>query len=684
MNRIYRYIIPMLLLLVVGCTSSTDGDDYNSQGNGEFSATLSITRSGSDDGDDDDSALLDSGVLKIYNSDGGLVRYYTGVSGELIDYLASGSYYATYRAGVYNEASFDDDLYYYGESDVIDIVAKCNSRFAVEATVQNTILTIKFDDATLASHFSEYSVEVYAANSVAEVNEDTPTLTYGTNADGYFILPDGVENMVWKFMGDGNEVQSGVITDTQKAYQYTLSFKYSDYLIVSGIYLSFEDIVYSDDIFDFKVQPVIKTVEFDETEVQDLLTTSNFDLSITSLSPLVSLSVTMSGDLYNVTITDDASSSTDNIVYDSTTETLYLRDSFFSSFEAGDYSNVSIVAMAENGASDDIDFEVGISGFAGVASEDFWAATAKVQWYTTSKSESAQMRYRHKGDLEWIGTYDATSTNGHLWSGENEVVWSDAATNDYSNTIYQYLDGYAPSSDYEYQMIIDGVEFDVVDVTSSAASLTIPYSDFSDSSLSCYTTSNANAAFWASGNNSSTSSLCTYDSTNGCPYLATTSYMGVIAAGNLLSGTFSMTSTTKGTAAFGQAFDWTVRPKSFSFRYKATAGSDDDKCRVYVAIVNWTSRHGVTSGLGDPSGVWDPESDTSVDEGQVIGYANVLFDTTVSSFTEIELPIYYYDKVAVPTERYQIAIMATSSYKGEYTTGSTSSKLWVDDFKFNY
>ncbi|MFI3302037.1 MAG: PCMD domain-containing protein [Rikenellaceae bacterium] len=679
MNTIYKYIA-LLVLVFVGCTSSED-DGGALQSTGEFSATVSITRSGSDG--DSDSDLLDSGVLKIYNSDGGLVRYYAAVSGEFIDYLASGSYYATYRAGVYNEASFDDDLYYYGESDVVDIVPKYYSRFNVEATVQNTILTIKFDDVTLASHFSEYSVEVYAANSVAEVNEDTPTLTYSVDANGYFILPDGVKNMVWKFIGDGSEIQTGILTSTQKAYQYTLSFKYSYYLLVSGISLNFEDIVYSDDIFDFKVQPVIKALDFEEDEVQDILAKSNYELSITSLSPLVAVNVMMGGSLYDATFTDDATSSTDNVVYDNSTQTLYLREGLFAAMNSGDYYNVAVVATAENGAYDELNVEVGISGFAGVVDEDFWAATTKMQWYTTTPSQSVQMRFRQKGNSEWFGTYEATSTNGNLWSAESDVEWSAAITNDYSNTMYQYLDGYLPAIDYEYQAIIDGEESYVADLTSSDASLSIPYSNFSDSSLSCYTTSNANAEFWASGNNSTTSSLCTYDSTNGCPYLSTTSAYGVIAAGNLLSGTFAMTSGTKGTASFGQPFDWNVRPKSFSFRYKATVGSDD-KCRVYVAIVDWSSRHGVTSGLGDPSGVWDPESDMSVDEGQVIGYANIHIENTVSSFTEIELPIYYYDKKAVPTAKYQIAIMATSSYKGEYTSGSTSSELWVDDFKFNY
>ncbi len=233
-------------------------------------------------------------------------------------------------------------------------------------------------------------------------------------------------------------------------------------------------------------------------------------------------------------------------------------------------------------------------------------------------------------------------------------------------------------------MIIDDAESDIIPATSSEASLSIPYSDFSDSGLSCYTQSNGNAEFWASGNNSYTSSLCTYDSTNGCADMATTSYKGVVAAGNLFTGTFAMGSGFSGTASFGQTFDWAVRPMSMSFRYKVTVGSSTDKGKVMVAIVDWSSRHGVTSGTSDPVGVWNPEVDSSVDEGQIIGYGNVYFESSTSSFAELEIPIYYYDKVAQPSKRYQIVILATSSYLGDYTEGSTSSELWVDDFKFNY
>lgn len=685
MNAIYKYITLLTLLLMVGCTSAPQQDDNGSQSEGEFCATVEVTRTSSDQSDVESDTLLDSSVLKIYNSTGGMVRYYTAVSGTLIDYLAEGRYYATYRVGVANAASFDSELSYYGQSGVVSIVSQHTTRFEIEATVQNTILTINLDDTSLGSHFDEYYLVAYAANSVEEVDdEETPQLTYTSSADGYFIIPDGVENLVWEFVGDGKTVTSGVINGAQKGYQYTLSFKYTDYLNISGFSVNFAEIEYSDDVFDFKVQPIINSIDFDADEVQDFLAQQSFNLAVTSISPLSSINVTVDGNLYSATFTSDATTSTDKIVYDTTTEVLTLRESLFTTLTSGTYRDVEVVAVAENGATDEESIQVGISGFAGVSDEDFWAASAKLSWYTTSKIESMQMRYRNKGNEEWIGTYEATSTNGHLWSATNEIEWSAAITNDSLNTVYEFLDGYKPSQEYEYQVIIDGVESDVIDVSSSSATIEIPYADFSDSSLSCYTQSNGNAEFWASGNNSYTSSLCTYDSSNGCAYLATTSYLGTVAAGNMFTGTFAMGSGFSGTASFGQVFEWNVRPKSLSFRYKVTVGSTTDKGRVFVAIVDWSSRHGVTSGTGDPSGTWNPEADKSVDEGQIIGYGNIYFESSTSSFDEIEIPIYYYDKTAVPTKRYQIVISTTASYRGDYTEGSTSSKLWVDDLKFNY
>ena len=45
---------------------------------------------------------------------------------------------------------------------------------------------------------------------------------------------------------------------------------------------------------------------------------------------------------------------------------------------------------------------------------------------------------------------------------------------------------------------------------------------------------------------------------------------------------------------------------------------DQDKARIFVAIVDWNARHRVASGTGAPTGTWDPTETTATDEGKII------------------------------------------------------------------
>lgn len=112
--------------------------------------------------------------------------------------------------------------------------------------------------------------------------------------------------------------------------------------------------------------------------------------------------------------------------------------------------------------------------------------------------------------------------------------------------------------------------------------------------------------------------------------------MFVLASGNLFTGSFNYASFT-GTVNFGSKYTYTARPRALRVKYHATTGNidmvrsqepapgvakgDPDKCRIFVAIVDWTQPHTVVSGMSSTTGAWDPTNGADVvSEGKVVGY----------------------------------------------------------------
>lgn len=127
-----------------------------------------------------------------------------------------------------------------------------------------------------------------------------------------------------------------------------------------------------------------------------------------------------------------------------------------------------------------------------------------------------------------------------------------------------------------------------------------------EGNLSCFTTSNTNSTMWGSGNNSLKSGLCTKGQKSGmggsqCAKMTASATLGILAAGNLFTGTFNMSGTT-GSVGFGQKYAYTARPTALRFKYHAKVGTVDiqkgyggplakgeqDKSSIYVAIVDWS------------------------------------------------------------------------------------------------
>ena len=278
------------------------------------------------------------------------------------------------------------------------------------------------------------------------------------------------------------------------------------------------------------------------------------------------------------------------------------------------------------------------------------------------------------------------------------------------------LTGLTPATAYQCRLYYndgseEGITSEAVDFTTEAAT-PLPNGSFEDwyqSSKTWYPVSEADFAnnlFWDSGNNSLAAMfdayLCQEDpDTKGVAYLSANMVLGsVFAPGNMYVGDFSMNGT-MGTANFGKVFGWTARPTALKVSYKANVGLIDkegasdpekgnykdkqDTTRIYAVVIDWTEQHPVISGMGEPTGMWDPSTAASLEEGAILGYAILDITADQESFTDAEIPFVWYDTVTKPAEgNYSIVISCATSKRGDYLTGCSTNKLWVDNFEFVY
>ena len=107
---------------------------------------------------------------------------------------------------------------------------------------------------------------------------------------------------------------------------------------------------------------------------------------------------------------------------------------------------------------------------------------------------------------------------------------------------------------------------------------------------------------------------------------------------------------------------------------------------MMVAIVDWSDRHEVTSGVGQPSGMWDPEETMRTEEGAIIAYGSKFIDaaSTGDAWIDLELPLSFYDMAAKPGGKISIVISCSTSAYGDFMAGCKSNILYVDNFEWVY
>lgn len=178
--------------------------------------------------------------------------------------------------------------------------------------------------------------------------------------------------------------------------------------------------------------------------------------------------------------------------------------------------------------------------------------------------------------------------------------------------------------------------------------------------------------------------------------LATVFGLGKFAAGNIFTGVYAKTDGTNGIINFGRPFATHPIALRGWMKYmqgkidkvdKSPAGmtlttDDMDEGSIYIALGTWTpAEYGGTD--ESPVQVRTKEVSTLFDKNakDVVGYGELILTESVEEWTQFTIPIDWRDKTAAPTH---MMIVCSGSRWGDYFTGSSQSRMWLDDFELIY
>ena len=352
---------------------------------------------------------------------------------------------------------------------------------------------------------------------------------------------------------------------------------------------------------------------------------------------------------------------------------------------------------------------------------DLWANTASFTLNIPADATSVSVQYKKStaSDTEW----QTAEITGNNTKAEIKPDWgtqftaADWTTPNSVQPFWRITEGTGvfANNTYDYKLTVDGTEYKGQFTTKTDQ--IIPEGNMENTALPCFILQDASktSETWGSGNNKVLSAcwLCQQaDGNSGkCAYLTsgtqnTFIYGKLLTAGNLFFGQFTQNGT-GGDVRFGQIYPWKSRPSAMRISYKAEVGDvnyvnttttvnipnkNPDKARIFVAVVDWTGPHTVTSTLEVKSGLpatvvgsWDPETTTDPGEGKIIGYGSLWIEKGKTDWQTIDIPINYYDKTAKPTDgKYSLVISCACNAYGEFFNGCSTNKLWVDDFEWVY
>lgn len=721
-HKFIRRIMPVgvagLLLMTASCTKDTTGIDKEQMGSLHFTLDFNgkqISLTNANTKADDTYNPLEVSTMWIYSvtSDGtgqttdNLIRKYkpaTDVPDDL--YLAAGTYKVVIDAGDRNEATFTTK-HYAGET-TFELAAQETKIVPVKCHMTNIAVRVEFESTIREKFDLGYEAYVCASDTYSQTdaeNGTVPTLHYETDTTGFFILPEGVSNLSWGFLGESsdpainqNNSKTGLIELPEAGKQYTLKFKYSKTpdgsLTVVVKVQEYVDVF--DDSFLFSPEPTVMGDGFNIDNVTGYYS-DPIKLNISSINDLQDMKFTVQGSNVTYEIMHGGSvlpeAAANGITYtatDAMNGVLTLTPTFFKKLDAG--INALDFEITDAGSNTGkATAQIALAKPVSITSQDLWFGTADLSAVVTNPAtNNVTIKYRVSGAGAWTDLPTIKGADGYTYTAQ--------------------ITGYKPGKTYEYQLFENGVESGEIKNETTPAGTQMPNAGFEEwhqSGSSWYPFAEGGSEFWATGNPGSTSLGASYNVTTRqadprpgssgqySAKLQSTDVLIKLAAGNIFIGSFGEIVGTAGTVNMGRAFTFNARPTKLRVWYKGNVGSED-KSRIFVCLTNMTkpgcTYHTVNTKTSEiAKTVLDPTQeflytnaqDPSTLEGHILGYGDLLIEQSRGEWTMVEIPINYRKKYE--SEKPNVLILtASASYRGDYFEGSKKSNLYLDDIEFVY
>lgn len=313
-----------------------------------------------------------------------------------------------------------------------------------------------------------------------------------------------------------------------------------------------------------------------------------------------------------------------------------------------------------------------------------------------TKSASAWAKKAYLTGEAQTGTAD-TPTFSYRMEGENDwITVPSGQINIQGGTFTTELTGLEPGKKYRYKAVLGSNSGEEKSFTTETEQpiINLNFDDWYKDGKTWYPDKNLTTDYWWDSGNKGTNTLGeknptspeTTDVVKGtAARLASTSVMGVFAAGSIYTGYFSKVVGLGAELMFGRPY--TVRPSEMSGYYKYTSGIIDkskdpykslqgtqDSCHIYIALFKWDSPFLIST--ADNRFI-----DLTPKNPTLIGLGEFKSRETTTAYKKITIPITYYQKTTQPTH---ILIVGSASKYGDYFTGSTSSVLLMDEFELGF
>ena len=699
MKRLLYILLCATLLSFASCVNDGGVDNSTNTPSDEKGAlTLNINSRTSN-------GTLPEFTICIYQTGNGksmLVRKYTS-SDEIPEniWLLADNYTATIESGIAENASFDS-AYYYGKSD-FKVEAGKSVKVDLVAVLRNIPVEVYFDqtvkEGCVVDGVNDYKVDIFATNNIDAADDTTPHLEYTEDKIGYFILPEGVTSLAWRFSGtycyadNGEKVtlnKSGKIENVEPKRHYKLSFKFSP--DSNGIFGGELSVVVDtteeerDDHFAFNPDPEVKGVGF-EISVPHNYSGGERKYVANSPANFTTVRLTVGEKVFT-----PSENEVDGVALSGlNTQQLYitLSENFFNALSGG-AQEIEMYLADKDGGEVTARLPYNLQGVNSYnrAGTNLWAGTANLSATIFGTPSLVQIAYREM-EGEWK-VFDAAASGASTYTAE--------------------VEGLGAGRTYEYNLLIDGKTVGTPLSFATEQGVQIPNGGLDDWCKDgdgvIIPWSSSSNPYWCSGNygtavlskniTQSSGDVRPGSTGSASAYMDSEYIVVKFAAGNVYIGSWGDMDGMNAKVYFGQPFSYNAKPKAIRFWAKWNCGTidkvsgkvgqkgDPDLCKIFCCMA--TESHLVDS--SDGKGTTFNPSDEDIKSGDP-RYNKVLYSAymaTTESQTEwkqIEIPFTFYgnDPKQVPTH---LILTFTCSGYGDFFDGSTDSWLYVDDIEFVY